>query len=243
MPMIISIKIIYDFAIETTLIFMRKQKELSKVKWTDGEANLDSQYSKLACLCCEEAWKKMQANNLNFAKITIKCSSPDINIRFYSQNKTSTSHQIELKSSITTRMVGCGRGQLNINKPLIWCLRPSHRHKTLKKYTLRCSQYHHAFRKTEISLFVQRTPRPYIYFHEMSDINHPLPFSIENNSSWINEYVKSALHRIEETTVCKKTFQDDIVRLLKNQILEDYVTNTSETQFKEDKISFQNKNT
>ena len=221
--MLISPKTIYNLAINTTLILIAKQKELSKVKWSDGEANLDSDYSNLACLCCEEAWKKMQRNNLNFAKITIKCSSPDISIRFTYQNKTTTNHEIELKSSKGSSMSGCSIGKLNINKPLIWCRRPSPKNKRLKKYELRCSQYHHAFRKREVDLFVSRTPRRSIYFHDMSDIDHPLPFSIENK------------------TVCKKSFQDDIVSLIKKQILEDYVINTSEKQFKEDKISFQNK--
>ena len=36
----------------------------NKIKWNDGEANLDTEYSILACNCCEDAWKIIQNDNI-----------------------------------------------------------------------------------------------------------------------------------------------------------------------------------
>ena len=52
----ITDNIVYDLAIETTRLLNGKHEKLHTISWTNGESNLDTEYSQLACECCCEAW-------------------------------------------------------------------------------------------------------------------------------------------------------------------------------------------
>ena len=92
-------------------------------------------------------------------------------------------------------------------------------------------------------LFQDRTPRPFINFDKMNEINNTAPFVNRDKNDWIEHYAKCALKRIEETTICQESWQDKMIKKIKKSIIEDYVRNTSETQFQIDKISLQVENT
>ena len=141
---------VYELGIETTKILNNKQTELSSIKWTNGEANIDTEYSKLACDCCTTAWNIIKEKNEKYNKINIECTIPDINITFIYPNYKKNKYKIELKSSKSTKIPGSTIKTLNINQTLIFCLRP-----TNKKipFFLKCSQYHSAMGSSNIDLF------------------------------------------------------------------------------------------
>ena len=58
------------------------QQLLSLIKWTDGESNIDTGYSTLACMLCQNAWNDMKETVKKYEYIDIVCQAPDINIVF-----------------------------------------------------------------------------------------------------------------------------------------------------------------
>jgi hypothetical protein len=117
--------IILELAKETTKILETKQEELKQIVWQVGESNTDLGYSVLACKCCEEAWNIIKQQNQILNYYSIECTPTDINIHISYQNE-SVYRKIELKSSISKIMPsGSTIKKLDINQPLIYCLRPS----------------------------------------------------------------------------------------------------------------------
>ena len=231
---------VYDLGIRTVQILNKKQDELKSITWNDGESNLDSEYSKLSCECCILAWNEMKIKYPEYSEIEIICEIPDINITFIYPSGIKTKQKIELKSSKSKKMPGSTIKKLDINQMLIYCLRPSI---ASDPYIVRCSQYHNAIGESDTDLFQDRTPRPFINFEKMSDADNIVPFTNKDKDDWIEHYAKCALKRIEETTMCQKSWQDDMIKILKKEIINDYVRNTSEQQFQIDKISLQVENT
>ena len=97
--------------------------------------------------------------------------------------------------------------------------------------------------ESDTDLFQDRTPRPFINFEKMSDVDNTVSFTLKDKNDWIEHYSKCALNRIEETTMCQHSWQDDMIKRLKKKIIDDYLKNTSEQQFQIDKISLQVENT
>jgi|TARA_B110000305_G_C19369786_1_gene603859 hypothetical protein len=236
----ITKSIIYELGIETTKKLNDSQQKLESITWNNGEANLDTEYSKLACDCCIMSWDTMKIKYPEYSEIEITCIIPDINIRFKYPDGIELKDKIELKSSKGKRMPGSTIQKLDINQTLIYCLRPSI---ASEPYKLRCSQYYYAMGESDIDLFQDRTPRPFINFEKMNEVDNTVPFVTKNKSVWTEHYAKCALKRIEETTICQKSWQDDMIKIMKNKIIEDYVRNTSDQQFKIDKMSLQVENT
>jgi hypothetical protein len=185
--------IIYELGIETTKKINERQDELNNIRWTDGESNLDTEYSTLACNCCTAAWKVIKTKHPEYVGIEIVCEIPDITITFKYPNRRKTKHKIELKSSKNIKMPGSTIKNLDINQTLIYCLRPSTDSDT---YVVRCSQYHVAMGDSDTDLFQDRTPRPSINFEKMNDVNNVTPFINKNKNDWIEHYAKCALERL-----------------------------------------------
>jgi len=139
-------------------------------------------------------------------------------------------------------MLGSSILKLDVNQTLIFCLRPS-KVSGRYRYIIRCSQYHIAMGKTDTDVFQVNSPRPYIHFEKMSDVGNIVPFITKDKDGWIKHFAKSALNRVEETTMCKHSWQDDLVKHIKKRILADYVRNTTEEQFQIDKASLQDEDT
>jgi len=135
-----SNEILLELAVETTHILIEKQEQLQQCKWTDGESNTDTDFSKLACKCAEEAWLCVKQRH-PVEHITMTASIPDINCTFSKNGKTIKVNKIELKSSKGLVMPGSTIGKLDINQPMIYCLRPKNAD---SPYELKCGQYHTA---------------------------------------------------------------------------------------------------
>tara|TARA_B110000259_G_scaffold47734_1_gene55646 strand:- start:1845 stop:2591 length:747 start_codon:yes stop_codon:yes gene_type:complete len=232
--------IVHELGFETINKINERQDELKSITWNDGESNLDTEYSKLSCECCILAWDEMKIKYPEYSEIEITCEIPDINITFTYPSGIKTKQKIELKSSKSKKMPGSTIKKLDINQTLIYCLRPSI---VSHPYIVRCSQYHDTMGESDTDLFQDRTPRPVINFEKMSDVGNIVPFRAKDKDEWIEHYAKCALKRIEETTMCQKSWQDDMIKILKKDIINDYVRNTSEQQFQIDKISLQVENT
>ena len=228
----ITKSIIYELGIETTKKLNALQDKLKSITWSNGEANIDTEYSELACDCCIMAWETIKKQYPEYSKIDISCVKPDINITFTYSDGRKSKDKIELKSSKNKKMPGSTISKLDINQPMIYCLRPSI---TSEPYKLRCSQYYSAMGESEIDLFQDRTPRPFINFDKMNEVDNNIPFVSKDKNDWVEHYANCGLKRIEETTICQKSWQDDMIRIMKKKIIEDYVRNTSEQQFQIDK--------
>tara|TARA_R100001163_G_C5068282_1_gene208314 strand:+ start:142 stop:921 length:780 start_codon:yes stop_codon:yes gene_type:complete len=236
----ITKSIVYELGIETAKILNERQDDLRNICWTNGEANIDTEYSKLACECCTIAWEIIQQKYPEDTKADISCSTPDIKIVFTYLDKKISKEKIELKSFKDKTMLGSTIGRLDINQTLIYCLRPKEGDKN-GLFKLKCSQYHSAMGETDIDRFQDRKPRPNINFDKMSEISNTLPFIFREKSCWISHYAKCGLNRIKDPS--KKSWQDTMIRMIKKQIIDDYITNTSEDEFQVDKITLELENT
>ena len=224
--------IIYELGVETAKLLNENQNKLAIITWSDGEANIDTEYSKLACEYCKVAWNKLQEKYPEYCNINVTCIIPDINLTFIYSNGKTVERKIELKSSKSKRMPGSTIKNLDINQPLIYCLRPTSDSET---YKVRCSQYHSAMGDSNVDLFQDRTPRPGINFEKMKDINEIVPFVKKDKDCWIEHYANCGLNRIKDSNTCQKSWQDDMIKLIKKKILDEYITNTSQEQFFKDK--------
>jgi hypothetical protein len=229
----IPYNVVYELCIETTKLLNENQDKLEKIKWTDGEANIDTEYSELACNCCYIAWNIIKHKYPEYKEINITCKIPDINITFIYPNRRNEKYKIELKSSKSKKMPGSTIKNLDINQPLIYCLRPSNNSKI---YKVRCSQYYNAIGESNTDLFQDRTPRPHINFEKM---NENLPFKIKDKNCWIEHYANCALNRIHEKNSCKNSWQDDMIKIIQQKIIEEYIRNTTNEQFQIDKVDLQ----
>ena len=222
--------VIYELAIGTTKLLLKNQYSLANITWRNGEANIDSGFSKLACYCCTKAWNTMKVKYPQFRGIGITCESPDISATFTYPDGRKENHKMELKSSTKARMPGSTIRRLDVNQPLIFCLRPS----TVKGvYKIRCSQYHRAMGESNMDLFQDRTPRPSLNFDKMADVDDAPAFENRDKKSWVDHYAICAVNRIDVTQTCQPSWQDSLV----NKIIEEYVGRTSTAQFELDKIA------
>jgi len=237
--MLINDKVVFALAIETTLILNQKQDQLRKIKWTNGEANLDMEYSNLACeICRSEAWPAIKRMFPEYSHINIECHAPDIMITFWMERDLPMLHEkvfvekkIELKSSKSRKMPGSTIKKLDINQPLIYCLRSTN---PTDPYILKCSQYHTAIGESNHELFQDRTPRPFINFENMKQQPIPNDFVTKEKNDWIKHYADCAIERIGSQ--CQYSWQDDMIKLIKQKIITQFIENTSIEQFTESKV-------
>ena len=227
--------IVYELGIETTKLLNKEQDELSKIQWTNGEANIDVGFSELSCKLCKYAWdNKIKVKYPQFTRINITCNIPDIIITFTYPDGTTRFFKIELKSTKGDILPGGTILKLDINQTLIICKRPS---KKSKIYKLKCSQYHAAMGKSNMDLFQDRSPRPSISFKKLNEIDNPDPYIIKENDNikiWSEHYANCAINRVNSNG---KSWQDVMVKKIIDNTISEYIKNTSDEQFKIDKIS------
>lgn len=221
----ISPETIYELAIETTKLLNERQDDFKNITWTDGEANLEKGFSDLACKCCKIAWETVIVVRYPMFKgIEINCTNPDISMTFIYSYGKKIKDKIELKSGKSEIIPGSTISKLNINQPLIWCLRPSTNE---EPYKIRCSQYHSVMGESETDLFQDRTPRPSINFKKMNEPDNVVPFVMKDKQDWIPHYANCALYRINNPNLCKHSWQDDHTKYLQKKIIEEFLKNTS----------------
>lgn len=217
----------------TTKLLNNKQGLLRQIKWTNGESNLDVEYSKLSCECFEEVWKTFIVDNKDYQDIKMTCKVPDINIIFSYPDKSIQKFKIELKSSKTRKIPGSTIQRLNINQPLIYCLRPKEQHGT---YLVKYSQYHHAMGGSSFDLFQDRTPRPFINFNKMYSERDNFQFQEHEKSKWVEHYASCAIERIKHPEKCIHSWQDEMITSIKEKIIQDFILKTSLDEFEKLKL-------
>lgn len=226
---LISDKIVYKLAIVTANTLNQYQEKLRNIKWTDGEANLDYEFSQLACKCCIDSWNMLKNGNKSkkYKNIQIECSAPDINIIFIMEDKTLIYKKIELKSSTKNIIPGSTIKNLNINQPLIFCLRPPCKD---KPYQIRYSQYHQAMGTSGFETFQDRTPRPKINFNNMNCIDSNYPdYEEKIKFNWTKHYSDCAINRINNNI--NSSWQDELVRNIQKDTYNKFIRDTSVEQF------------
>jgi hypothetical protein len=53
----------------------------------------------------------------------------------------------------------------------------------------------------------------------MSEADNIVLFVTKDKNDWIEHCAKCALKRIEETTMCQKSWQDDMIKIIKKKLL------------------------
>ena len=200
---------------KTAQLLSNKQEALLQIKWTDGEANTDSGFSSLACACAKEAWLSIRGLFPDCSDISVDCKSPDIGLTF-SKGETIVTGKIELKSGKGAGCIpGSTIGNLDINEPVIFCLRNEGR------FEFRYGQYHSCMGETDRDKFQDRTPRPFVNFQKMSDISVPIKYIKKEKGDWINHYAKCALLRTKVLSKQGRSWQDDLVQRLLNLFIKE----------------------
>ena len=217
----LNYKLLLEIAAETTGKLSEKQDQLQKCKWTDGESNTDTDFSKLACKCAEEAWISIKLNyQLNM--ITMTASIPDINCVFSKNGKIIKvlKNKIELKSSKSNVMPGSTIGKLDINQPLIYCYRPKNAD---TPYEIRYGQYHTAMGESDIDLFQDRTPRPQLNFTKLFPSSQiDVIYSNKKKDAWISHYGKCAVNRLNRNV--SYSWQDTLTKSILYEALQNIET-------------------
>jgi len=227
MSNIITNKIVYKLAVSTANNIYQQQERLRKINWTCGEANLDKEFSQLACECCVQSWNIL-TQNTPYQNIKINCVIPDINITFILPDNSTVFKKIELKSSTKSKIPGSTIKNLDINQPLIYCLRPINKNDI---YQIKCSQYHHAMGINNTEMFQDRTPRPRINFDKMEPLDNFPQYQKKKKKAWVKHYANCALNRINKPENCNHSWQDDMIKEIKNKTIKEFIKNTSLTQF------------
>jgi len=222
-------KICMPLTQHTAKILLAKQKELEKIRWTDSEANIDSEFSKLACECCKEAYVEIKKKYIEFTDINIQVKIQDINITFLKDENFITKGKIELKSGKGKGIIpGSTIGTLDINEPVIFCLR----NETKKTFDIRYDQYHNCIGESKTDMFQDRTPRPKVNFQNMKKIDEQCNYIQKDKNDWINHYADCAVNRINnKAEKSNKSWQDDLVKKIKSLCIKDFINETSIEEF------------
>ena len=208
-------KVCMPLAQKTAQILVTKKDALKNIKWTDGESNTDSGFSTLACESCKEAWEHIKDVFPEYKDLYLKLETPDINISFSKGSEIITKGKIELKSSKGKGVIpGSTIGSLDINEPVIFCLR----NESGETFDFRYHQYHSCIGETDRDMFQDRTPRPRVNFHKMMDIARSVEYNQKETGDWVEHYAKCALVRIKTQS---KSWQDDLVTKIVNLFIKE----------------------
>jgi len=198
------------------------QEDLRVIAWANGEANLDSELSHLACKVCVEAWDDIKAEFPEYQDLSLKATDPDITLEFSRGLVSVFKAKIELKSGKGISIPGSTIGKLDINIPVI-CVRRDAGGSFLVGY----QQYHALIGETDHDLFQDRTPRPHINFTKMADPSVSLPYVEKEKGIWVNHFAECAMNRINSPVYRDQSWQDDLTR----KIVEEFIMRTSVDDF------------
>jgi len=235
--------VVYSLAITTARLMQDKQEEFGNIKWTDGEANIDTEYSKLACRCCVEAWDIAKSNpdvkSFGYDTINVQCVIPDINILFtYLLDTREIKKKIELKQSEHLSIPGSTYDKLDINQPVIWTLRPNKKNK-IEEYQVICRQYHQLYNMHDEDLFQDRTPRPHLRSPHKLLHEAPPPYETKVKVDMVQHYSSCAVNRVQKGI--NRSWQDPMVKDIGNKSVEHYLMNTSIEEILKKKTELQMK--
>ena len=205
----LNYKILMQIAALTTFRLNESQEQLQQCKWSDGESNTDTDFSKLACKCAADAWLVIKSQYENLNMIYMIATPPDINCIFQIDGAIlkCPKNKIELKSCKHHIIPGSTIGKLDINQPLIYCRRPKN---VNDRYEIRYGQYHTAMGESDIDLFQDRTPRPSLNFKKLSLFDKEIDYSFKKKDDWILHYGKCAVNRVKSNVSC--SWQDSLTK-------------------------------
>lgn len=217
---------IYELAIKTAKLLQQNTEQLNSMKWNEGEANLDFEFSLLSCNLCNVCWNDMKSEYQDV--IELICTPPDINITIRMKNKQQIKSKIELKSSLKHIMSGSCINNLDINQPIIFCLRN-------KKIEIKCCQYYQAIEFSDTDLCFDRSPRPKLNWKLIPELQNCPEFQTKEKIDWIEHYSNCILNRNKATP---KSWQDTLHKIIINQSIKNYIQSTSVNDFINDKILY-----
>jgi hypothetical protein len=216
------------------------QEEIAKVEWTNGESNLDTEFSALACRYAEEEWISLRDEIPTFQNLEMKACHPDITCHFTMKGDDGVEkkqlscppQKIELKSSMKTSITGSTSKSLEVNIPIIYCLRPNNKKQSTQSsnttFYFECGQYIDSMlERGDYDMFQDRSPRPRISFSSLQKVSRrefadkSFPFD-----DYIHHLAKCSLRRIHSSQkqFVKSSWQDklvvNIVKLVLDLVLE-----------------------
>lgn len=181
--------------------------KMKNIIWSIGEANLEKDYSEISCDVFSIVWNKLKGELEGFENSTIVAGSPDVSCEIKDNNNNIHKCKIELKSSKMKEMPGSTSGKLDVNQLMIYCS-----HDKDKNITFRYGQYHQALKKTQFDLFQDRTPRPKIYYNNLSKSDEEIEYKKENLIDWMDHYAECGVNRITRGGLRTKSWQDTMTK-------------------------------
>ena len=206
----------------TAKILNTRQEDLRAIAWANGEANLDSELSHLACRVCVEAWDDIKVEFPEYQDLSLKATDPDVTLEFLRGLVSVFKAKIELKSGKGMSIPGSTIGKLDVNIPVICVRRDAD-----GLFVVGYQQYHALIGETDHDLFQDRTPRPHVNFTKMADPNITLQYIEKEKGDWINHFAECAVNRIHSPMYKDQSWQDDLTR----KIIDEFIKRTSVDYF------------
>jgi hypothetical protein len=213
---------------KTAQIIAENQEALGQAKWKDGESNTDSDFSKIACRCCMEAWDSVKGSFPDLSHLSLTANSPDVTITLWNgeeklkKNKVVAKGKIELKSGKGDSIPGSTILSLDVNQPVIYCKRDEEN----KVFNIRYGQYHMCMVETDLDRFQDRAPRSPVSYLKMTDVDIPVVYTEKEKGDWVRRYAVCAVNRMalrSSEKEKKSSWQDPMV----NCIIDEYLRRTS----------------
>ena len=211
----------------TAQILQTKEEGLRQIQWSDGEANMDTGFSRLAGACCLEAWNEIKDTCPEYNDLALSFRAPDIHISFSKDSSIVATGKIELKSGKSVLIPGSTIGNLDINEPVIFCLRNEAEPRT---FHIRYSQYYNCIGESTTDMFQDRTPRPHVNFQRMFDIQTLVDYAHKEKADWVDHYANSAVLR----TKAKKPYrswQDYLTEKIMKRAVDEFIKGATVEEF------------
>ena len=213
---------------KTAQLVSTKQDELKKVKWTDGESNIDSGFSSLACECCLEAWgivKNEYSHVSELTQLELSTKAPDVSLVFSKGDEVIHNDKIELKSGKVKQIPGSTISSCDINQYVIFCLRNEKK----ESFEIRYGQYHMLMKAGPTDLFQDRSPRPAAVFNNLADVNTTVTYVEQEKADWVQHALECAFRRIDNKM--DSSWQDDFMRRLIQEAEKRFIQRTGIEEF------------
>jgi hypothetical protein len=188
---------------------------------------MDTGFSRLAGACCLEAWDHIHEDYPEYKDLTLSTKGPDIHASFLKDSTVVVTGKIELKSGKNVLIPGSTIGNLDINEPVIFCLRNEAEPLT---FQVRYSQYYNCIGESNTDMFQDRTPRPHVNFQKMLDVDTMADYIHKDKADWVDHYAKCAVLR----TKAKKPYrswQDYLTEKIMKRALEEFIKGTTVEEF------------
>jgi hypothetical protein len=210
----------------TGQLLQMDQEGLRQIQWSDGEANTDTGFSRLACECCLEAWEHIQKDYPEYKDLTLSTKAPDIHVSLLKDSTVVATGKIELKSGKNVLIPGSTIGNLDINEPVIFCLR----NELAGRFHIRYSQYYSCIGESNTDMFQDRTPRPHVNFQKMLDVGTMVDYIHKDKADWVDHYANCAVLRTKSKKPYR-SWQDSLSEKIMKIAVESFIKGTTVEEF------------